>query len=240
MAGRPWFKHFASASEGSLGLLIESGQQESVFLYWLLLELLCQYEDPKTPGQASIPWRVLVRRSGFRKSTLLRYCAIMEQLAIIRCLHHNDLLLQYECPKWLELQKAWGGKRWSRFGQDSGRSKKKEDRRENKAEHHGCVFDLELIYQSYPLKKGKSGGIKIAKREIKTQNDYDRLMKAVKNYAAEVLRLQRPPEYTKQFDTFMRQWHDWVDFVAPATTNQSRRVPDELFQEVTPGRELGR
>lgn len=71
--------------------------------------------------------------------------------------------------------------------------------------------DLELIYKSYPLKKGKHKGFEKAKREIVSAKELDDLRFAVNAYKADVERNKTKPEYIKHFSTFMSEWRDWLD-----------------------------
>lgn len=71
--------------------------------------------------------------------------------------------------------------------------------------------DLELIYKSYPLKKGKHKGFEKAKREIVSAKELEELEFAVNAYKADVERNKTKPEYIKHFSTFMSEWRDWLD-----------------------------
>ncbi len=68
-------------------------------------------------------------------------------------------------------------------------------------------FDIQSAYESYPLKKGKTPGIQKLSREVKTQEDYDALLKAIERYkkSSEVQR-----GFIKHFSTFASEWRDWT------------------------------
>lgn len=69
---------------------------------------------------------------------------------------------------------------------------------------------VEHIYRNlYPLKKGKTPGLKKLARDVKTEDDLVAFEIAVKRYAAEVR--GQDPKYIKHFSTFASQWRDWVD-----------------------------
>lgn len=72
-------------------------------------------------------------------------------------------------------------------------------------------FDLEFLYKKYPLKKGKSSGLKIAKAQIKTQADFDNLSQAIDAYVSDITKNQTSAKYIKHFSTFMSSWRDWLD-----------------------------
>lgn len=68
-------------------------------------------------------------------------------------------------------------------------------------------LDFDALYKIYPRKEGKKRGIEICKRQIKTQDDYNKLELAIKNYA----RIKKGSEFIKHFSTFMNEWSDWLD-----------------------------
>jgi len=65
--------------------------------------------------------------------------------------------------------------------------------------------DLEEIYQSYPLKKGKSGGMKLAQKLKPEQLPL--LKKSIQAYRLKIT----DPKFIKHFSTFMGEWEDWLD-----------------------------
>lgn len=72
-------------------------------------------------------------------------------------------------------------------------------------------FDLELLYQKYPRKQGKSLGLKKAKTQIKTQADFDALSSAIDAFCRHHKKLETQPEYIPYFSTFMASWKDWLE-----------------------------
>lgn len=91
-----------------------------------------------------------------------------------------------------------------------------EQNRTNNTIHAPLVFNFEEIYKLYPLKKGKSKGLKIANREIKSDDDFGNLGRAVLNYAKSVQ--GSDPKFVKHFSTFMNEWRDWLDPEAGTST----------------------
>ncbi len=92
------------------------------------------------------------------------------------------------------------------------------------------VFDFEMIYQIFPLKEGKSGGIAQCEAQIKTAGDYDRLLAATKRYRAHIEGCDR---YPMMFSTFLRDgrkgknvfpWKDWLE---PETGQSSVKSSDD-------------
>lgn len=76
-------------------------------------------------------------------------------------------------------------------------------------------FDLESVYRKYPRKKGKTPGMKKLKTDIKTPEDLQNLEKAIVRYCQSP-DVQRG--YVMNFDTFARQWRDWLDEDAGTST----------------------
>ncbi|MFM6994566.1 MAG: hypothetical protein ACKOWO_05585 [Sediminibacterium sp.] len=74
-----------------------------------------------------------------------------------------------------------------------------------------CSFDIESVYQQFPRKLGKAGGIKKLSKEIKTQEQFENLKKAVANYSSSVSAKKTSIEYVKYFSTFASEWEAWVD-----------------------------
>lgn len=79
-------------------------------------------------------------------------------------------------------------------------------------------FDFEEVYKGYPLKKGKSKGMKLCMSQIKTLDDYQSLVTAVKNYAKEVHGSEN--RYIKHFSTFMNCWRDYLEEPGPSAFKQ--------------------
>ena len=70
----------------------------------------------------------------------------------------------------------------------------------------------ELYLKIYPLKKGKTAGLKTLTKAIKTNEDLKNLETAILNYKKQI----KNPEYTMHFSTFANQWKDWLDENAEA------------------------
>jgi len=74
-------------------------------------------------------------------------------------------------------------------------------------------FDFEPIYQKYPRKTGKEAGISKCKRWIKTKDEYDKLNKAVENFAR--LCLNKEKQFIPYFSSWMgtKNAQSWKDFI---------------------------
>jgi len=71
-------------------------------------------------------------------------------------------------------------------------------------------FDLDAVYDLYPRKEGKADGMKAARKLITTQEQYDRLVTAVKTYAA--TKAGSDPKFLLLWSTFVNgRWEDYAD-----------------------------
>jgi len=88
------------------------------------------------------------------------------------------------------------------------------------------VFNLDELYQLYPLKKGKSLGMEKLKRVIRSQKDFDDFKTAINKYTQDIKSKGTEPRYIKQFSTFVgsdkiQPWRDWLDEGAGEATVKS-------------------
>lgn len=83
----------------------------------------------------------------------------------------------------------------------------------NKRNIYNQVFDIEEIYNSYPKKQGKKIGIQKLNKIIKTQDEYDVILKAAKNYTQHCKVNKTDAQFIKQFSTWVNQecWNDELD-----------------------------
>lgn len=72
------------------------------------------------------------------------------------------------------------------------------------------------LYQQYPLKKGKTVGLKKLTNQIKTKEDLELLQIAIRNYAEEVK--DSDPKYIKHFSTFASCWRDYTEVTKKKST----------------------
>lgn len=77
-------------------------------------------------------------------------------------------------------------------------------------------LDFESLYQSYPLKKGKSQGIEKLKKLIKSGDDFNAFAKAIQNYTRDIQLRGTEAKYIKHFSSFVgtekiQPWKDWLD-----------------------------
>lgn len=73
------------------------------------------------------------------------------------------------------------------------------------------IKKLEFAYKIYPRKEGKLAGFKRLQKNIKTRDEIDQLVQAVKNYA-ELCKIEgREKCYIKMWSTFCTNWQDYVE-----------------------------
>lgn len=91
------------------------------------------------------------------------------------------------------------------------------------------TFDFEEAYKNYPRKIGKDSGIKRLNSRIKTQEDFNSFVNAVKNYASHCRKERIDQKFMKHFSSFVGTDGDepWRDFAAidPPVNAASRTLP---------------
>ena len=165
------------------------GSSESLFglkpeCKWLFIFLL-SHAAKKLTGDFCLEPNYITHYSGVQQSDILKYLKQLETNGLVRITNESDRITNGSVPK------------------------RREEKRREEHTHTSCAPDLEAVYQKYPLKKGKSRGMKKIQREIKTPDDFERFSKAVDNYANDVKNTE--PRYIKHFSTFVSEWTDWVD-----------------------------
>lgn len=218
MSNLNWFKHYNTASEsGSIECLLANGDHEAVACYWILLEIISRFEDQDNRGKIDIPVKVLAKR-------WFMSCPKVERILARLMLNMRstlDCTLSESWPKvasitvrnWLELQQTKGTYDRHKKTITTGevRSKKLDIRIKNKNTKKAplpAVADFDILYQKYPRKEGKTKGKAVFEKQIKTQQDWEDIQKAVDNYADSVA--DREKQYIKQFSTFMNCWRDYL------------------------------
>lgn len=98
------------------------------------------------------------------------------------------------------------------------------NRSERKRRERKADFDFEAVYTLYPRKEGKARGLAALARSVKTQDQYDRLLVAARNYAAKVRREGTETQFVKHFSSWVSCWEDYADQGSPTETRSA--VPD--------------
>ncbi len=72
-------------------------------------------------------------------------------------------------------------------------------------------FNFDEVYAHYPLKKGKTMGLKWLKRHVRSQSRYDLLVQAVFNFRKEVAEKGTEPQFIPHFSTWVKRFDDYID-----------------------------
>jgi len=72
-------------------------------------------------------------------------------------------------------------------------------------------LDFESLYVKYPRKEGKRRGLVICRAQIKTQEDFELLSRAIEKYRDHVRANGKEAQFIKIFSTFMGEWRDWLE-----------------------------
>ena len=88
----------------------------------------------------------------------------------------------------------------------------------NKYTNEHLKTQIELLYKNYPIKKGKTVGVKRLLRQIKSDEDLKQLEKAIKNYASECK--GKEEQYIKHFSTFAGCWQDYLEASPKSKNNE--------------------
>jgi len=73
------------------------------------------------------------------------------------------------------------------------------------------LSEIENLYKKYPRKEGKTKGLRIAEREVRTAQDLQDLSTAIDNYRAYTQTRVKDKAFIKHFSTFMGEWRDWLE-----------------------------
>ena len=135
--GNKWFKHWNTAHEGlSIQSFITEKNLEAVAAYWILLELVSQFEHEDARGHVDIPVSLLAKRWNMTQPKVERMLAQLsvKMRSTFKCILSDSQpkVASISLANWLELQEARGGKRSAKNEQKAGRSKKREVRSKKK------------------------------------------------------------------------------------------------------------
>jgi hypothetical protein len=115
-----WFKHYNNASQGqTLSVLWANSDTEAIALFWLLLEMVSRWEDESTRGEIEISWALLARETNWKPTKCKRVMTRILSVSKIEMNEKQTGNVAFLVPNWMKLQGTWGGKRESRFEQDS-------------------------------------------------------------------------------------------------------------------------
>lgn len=92
----------------------------------------------------------------------------------------------------------------------------------NKEIKNKHMYDYEALYKLYPKKIGKKKGLQSCASQIKTQEKYEALKKAILNYAKHTQ--DRENRYKKDFSTFMNCWEDFVEVESVQASKPNKKL----------------
>lgn len=72
-------------------------------------------------------------------------------------------------------------------------------------------FDFKSLYNEYPRQSGLTSALSKLRAQIKTQQDFDDCLLAIKKYREVIVRLKTEPAYVLHFKTFVSSWRDFLE-----------------------------
>jgi hypothetical protein len=102
-------------------------------------------------------------------------------------------------------------------GQGKGQGKGKGQGQEEGGVGETNSFDFEALYRKYPRKEGKASGIKQCEDQIRTQEQYDSLSKAIDRYSEHCRRTEQIVKHFSSFIGTKRTGFPWRDWLEPDT-----------------------
>lgn len=96
---------------------------------------------------------------------------------------------------------------------------------------HGYPDDFNEFFQEYPRKTDKQGALKRYKEQLEV-TDHETLMRSVRNFRAETIRLQTEQRYIPMCKTWLNQgrWRDFVDY-APKLSGKEKLDRMKMWKE---------
>ena len=88
------------------------------------------------------------------------------------------------------------------------------------------VFDFESLYKKFPRKQGTSRGMKICKAQVRSQDDYGLLSRAIDRYVNHCNTNATDPKFIKHFSTFMGEWRDWLEADTGTVSRPEAEMPE--------------
>jgi hypothetical protein len=96
---------------------------------------------------------------------------------------------------------------------------KGKDKGKDKDKH--ALFDFDLIWTMYPRRIGRRDAEKHFRATVKTQDDFETMQKALKNYIEYIK--GKDPRYIQHGSTWFNNWRDWIDGHTTRATDSSKR-----------------
>ncbi len=91
---------------------------------------------------------------------------------------------------------------------------------------------FETVWRLYPKKLGKEKAFDKFKKQVKTDDDYKKIILSVENYAKHIRKENTEPQYIKHGSTFFnKDWKDWADFKANEKIPQQKKDLKPVFTD---------
>lgn len=89
-------------------------------------------------------------------------------------------------------------------------------------------FNLESLYEEYPRKEGKRDGLKKLQKIVTSQEKYDSVLLAIKNYRA--INISTETKFLKHFSSFVSNWEEYL-VVNIGTIKKISTVTDHVIDQ---------
>jgi hypothetical protein len=120
----------------------------------------------------------------------------------------TEFNLCFEYPKFLKKQASYFRGALNSCNSNRIEEKRIEKKRIEDNIEKTSVFDFESVWKQYPNKEGKKEAIKHFNSSVKSQDDFNNINKALKNY----LQAEKVKKgYIKMGSTWFNNWKDWLE-----------------------------
>lgn len=221
-----YFRHsFNAHKDTKIMELIQRGGVKTLGVYFVLLEIYGQFlmdDDEQNPTQ-EINLKLIANATGLRSDSCRTSIELLAEVKLIEAFWLKSLItsVQVSIPNFM---KYFGRYEKTETMKCPNKRKEKENKEKN-TKPLALEFDFETLYQKFPRKEGKTKGLISCRAQIKTQDDYDALNRAIDVYS-------KSPEvqrgFVKYFSTFMNCWRDYLE-VSNGLSNE------EIFRKLANG-----
>jgi len=226
---KAWFKHYNNAhgSKTIQRLQKKFGFHLGYAYYFILLEYChAQWDGNSKPffviNEQTLRYVLHISSKGLQK--------VLDTLSKSKNFEvkQNEKVLEISWPKLLEIQDKDAKYNRKRIASESHgailekNKKKKKKKKKIKEQKDYSVF-LEKIYSIYPRKEGKTKGLSIISKQIKTEKNVDNFQRAVINYTEHCRAENIEKQFIKHFSTFCNKefWVDWINYKG---TNERKTI----------------
>lgn len=221
-----FFKHFTDANRGkSMQQLLRSKNKElgmkAIGIYWTIVEMCAEKmtkekDQEYTDSHCNFEFNTSYIRDTLalhRTATLSMYLRWFGDVGLMSSQCTDDVTSIY-MPKLLECLDRDTKRARTERAPSAPKRKKKEKEKEIDIPH--AVFDFELVWKKYPRKLGKAEGMARLATMIKTNEDYQLLLKSIDRYVAHLSKSGTEEQFMKHFPSFLgtskkQTWRDWLE-----------------------------